>query len=161
MLAGWWTCHRSMWGDLVTDVVAMCPMGAWYVLHSIINRSKYSHKWSSWKVLLVTGGIGNDSVPYPNIDWLDTTELLVPGSNSWRLATSLLPQPMGGVRVASVDNTLFLAGRNTMHIAGWPVILLFPYFLILLSFFGLILVLNILLWLQNYEIGSFFTILGP
>ena len=68
---------------------------------------------------------------------------------------------MGGVRVASVDNTLFLAGRNTMHIAGWPVILLFPYFLILLSFFGLILVLNILLWLQNYEIGSFFTILGP
>ena len=29
---------------------------------------------------------------------------------------------------------------------------LFPYFLILLSFFGLKLVLNILLWLQNYEI---------
>ena len=38
---------------------------------------------------------------------------------------------------------------------------LFPYFLILLSFFGLKLVLNILLWLQNYEIWSFFTILGP
>ena len=45
---------------------------------------------------------------------------------------------------------------------GGPVILffskndtsleLFPYFLILLSFFGLNLVLNILLWLQNYEI---------
>ena len=29
---------------------------------------------------------------------------------------------------------------------------LFPYFLILLSFFGLNLVLNILLWLENYEI---------
>ena len=46
-------------------------------------------------------------------------------------------------------------------LTGWPVILLskkdtslglFPYFLILLSFFGLKLVLNILLWLQNYEI---------
>ena len=44
---------------------------------------------------------------------------------------------------------------------GGPVILfskndtsleLFPYFLILLSFFGLKLVSNILLWLQNYEI---------
>ena len=49
----------------------------------------------------------------------------------------------------------------SVYYAGWPVILLskkdtslglFPYFLILLSFFGLKLVLNILLWLQNYEI---------
>ena len=55
-------------------------------------------------------------------------------------------------------------------LTGWPVILLskkdtslglFPYFLILLSFFGLKLVLNILLWLQNYEIWSFLIILGP
>ena len=50
---------------------------------------------------------------------------------------------------------------------GWPAILpsekdtslgLFPYFLILLSFFGHKLVLNILLWLQKLEIWWFFNI---
>ena len=43
-------------------------------------------------------------------DYLDSTELLVPGSGSWRLATGLLPRPMQGVRVATVDNTLYLTG---------------------------------------------------
>ena len=57
--------------------------------------------------------------------------------------------------------TLHGAGQGGLiYYSGWPVILLskkdtslglFPYFLILLSFFGLKLVLNILLWLQNYE----------
>ena len=53
-------------------------------------------------MLLVTGGSGRDS--------LDSTELLVPGSGSWRLATGLLPQPMDSVRVATVANTLYLTG---------------------------------------------------
>ena len=42
--------------------------------------------------------------------YTDTTELLVPGSGSWRLATGLLPRPMWGVRVATVGNTLYLTG---------------------------------------------------
>ena len=50
----------------------------------------------SCQVLLVTGG-------YP---YTDTTELLVPGSGSWRLAAGLLPRPVDGVRVATVANTL-------------------------------------------------------
>ena len=58
---------------------------------------------SSWQVLLVTGG-----KDYP--DYHDSTELLVPGSGSWRLAAGLLPRPMSGVRVATVANTLYLTG---------------------------------------------------
>ena len=56
-------------------------------------------------MLLVTGGEN-----YP--DYLDSTELLVPGSGSWRLATGLLPRPMVDVRVATVDNKVFLTGEN-------------------------------------------------
>ena len=58
---------------------------------------------SSWQVLLVTGG-----KDYP--DYHDSTELLVPGSGSWRLAAGLLPRPMSGVRVATVANTLYAIG---------------------------------------------------
>ena len=58
------------------------------------------------QVLLITGG--NDG--YPKYDPLDTTELLVPGSGSWRLAAGLLPHPMSGLRVATVANTLYLTG---------------------------------------------------
>ena len=56
------------------------------------------------KVFLVTGGYagGNDS--------LDSTELLVPGSGSWRLATGLLPRPMAALSVATVANILYLTG---------------------------------------------------
>ena len=61
---------------------------------------------SSWQVLLVTGG-----KDYP--DYLDSTELLVPGSGSWRLATGLLPRPMVSMKVATVDNALFLTGGYT------------------------------------------------
>ena len=42
-------------------------------------------------------------------NYLDTTELLVPGSGSWRLAGQL-PRPLSGVRVATVANTLYLLG---------------------------------------------------
>ena len=41
---------------------------------------------------------------------LDSTELLVPGSGSWRLTTGLLPRPMDSMKIASVANTLFLTG---------------------------------------------------
>ena len=54
--------------------------------------------------MLVTGG-------YDGNDRLDSTELLVPGSGSWRLATGLLPRPMYSMGVATVDNTLYLTGR--------------------------------------------------
>ena len=58
-------------------------------------------------MLLVTGG-----KDYP--DYLDTTELLVPGSGSWRLATGLLPRSMSGVRVATVANTMYATGTGTV-----------------------------------------------
>ena len=60
-------------------------------------------QYNACQVLLVTGGEN-----YP--DYLDTTELLVPGSGSWRLATGLLPRPMCCMRVATVANTLYLTG---------------------------------------------------
>ena len=43
--------------------------------------------------------------------YLDSTELLVPGSGSWRLATGLLPRPMLGVGVTTVDNIAFVLGE--------------------------------------------------
>ena len=71
--------------------------------------------------------------------------------------------PRVGVQLTARDPASVIRAMNIidMEYSGWPVILLskkdtslglFPYFLILLSFFGLKLVLNILLWLQNYEI---------
>ena len=54
-------------------------------------------------MLLVTGGMNSPDI-------LDSTELLVSGSGSWRLATGLLPRPMVSMRVATVDNTVFLTG---------------------------------------------------
>ena len=60
-------------------------------------------------MLLVTAG--EDS----NDENLASTELLVPGSGSWRLATSLLPRPMAGVRVATVANTLYLTGTTIIR----------------------------------------------
>ena len=61
-------------------------------------------QYNACQVLLVTGGEN-----YP--DYLDTTELLVPGSGSWRLAAGLLPRPMCCMRVATVANTLYITGN--------------------------------------------------
>ena len=52
---------------------------------------------SPCEVLLVTGGWQGGWYP------MLSTELLVPGSGSWRL-TGLLHRPMEGVGVATVDN---------------------------------------------------------
>ena len=60
---------------------------------------------------MVTGGYYND-------DRLDSTELLVPGSGSWRLATGLLPRPMDGVRVATVANTLYGSYHVNLYLTG-------------------------------------------
>ena len=60
-------------------------------------------------MLLVTAG--EDS----NDENLASTELLVPGSGSWRLAAGLLPRPMDGVRVATVANTLYLTGTTIIR----------------------------------------------
>ena len=60
----------------------------------------------SWQVLLVTRGY----VYHGHGDYLDSTELLVPGSGSWRLAAGLLPRPVSDIRVATVANTLYLSG---------------------------------------------------
>ena len=53
---------------------------------------------------------------YDGNDKLDSTELLVPGSYSWRLAAGLLPRPMVDVRVATVDNKVFLTGEDIVSI---------------------------------------------
>ena len=54
-------------------------------------------------MLLVTGGYGDN--------WLDSTELLRPGSD-WQVITSArLPRPMTGVRVNTVDNRVLLSGE--------------------------------------------------
>ena len=63
-------------------------------------------------MLLVTGGCTDNYCNY----YVDSTELLVPGSGSWRLATGLLPRPMVDVRVATVDNKVFLTGENMIII---------------------------------------------
>ena len=57
-------------------------------------------------MLLVTGGYSSLNAK------LATTELLVPGSGSWRLAAGLLPRPLVDVRVATVNNKVFLTGEN-------------------------------------------------
>ena len=54
--------------------------------------------------MLVTGG-------YDGNDYLDSTELMVPGSGSWRLAAGLLPR-MESMRVATMDNNLYLTGDS-------------------------------------------------
>ena len=63
---------------------------------------------SPCEVLLVTGGWQGGWYP------MLSTELLVPGSGSWRL-TGLLHRPMEGVGVATVDNTVFLTGDYIVH----------------------------------------------
>ena len=64
---------------------------------------------SPCEVLLVTGGWQGGWYP------MLSTELLVPGSGSWRLTTGLLPRPMDSMKIASVANTLFLTGVVTLH----------------------------------------------
>ena len=43
-------------------------------------------------------------------EFLDSTELLVPGSGSWRMAAGLLPHDMQNMMLATVGNILYLTG---------------------------------------------------
>ena len=54
---------------------------------------------------MVTGGYDN----YDGV-YLDSTELLRPGSN-WQVITFRLPRQMSGVRVNNVDNRVLLTGK--------------------------------------------------
>ena len=66
------------------------------------------------QVLLVTGGFDED------LNRLDTTEFLRPGSD-WQVITSArLPRPMTGVRVATVDNRVLLFGEWNMSCHLYP-----------------------------------------
>ena len=61
----------------------------------------------SFKVLLVTGGLDS------NNDKLASTEQYVGADSTgsgWRLLTGLLPRPMTGLKVATVDNSIFVLG---------------------------------------------------
>ena len=63
-------------------------------------------------MLLVTGGYSNLNAK------LDSTELLVPGSGSWRLAAGLLPRPMAALRVATAANTLYGSYHVNLYLTG-------------------------------------------
>ena len=56
------------------------------------------------QVLMVTGGWGGDN-------YLDSTELLRPGSDWQEITSARLPRPMYGVRVNTVDNRVLLFGE--------------------------------------------------
>ena len=65
-------------------------------------------------MLLVTGGRDED------YNYLDTTEFLRPGSD-WQVITSArLPRPMSGLRVATVDNRVFLFGEWNISCNLYP-----------------------------------------
>ena len=71
-------------------------------------------------MLLVTGGMNSPDI-------LDSTELLVPGSSSWRLASGLLPRPMDGLSVTTVANTLYATGTLVILLlyVTWYLVLMF------------------------------------
>ena len=58
---------------------------------------------------MVTGGYGDSG----NVDggYLDSTELLRPGSDWQEITSARLPRPMHGVRVTNVDNRVLLFGE--------------------------------------------------
>ena len=56
-------------------------------------------------MLLVTGGYDE------HINYLDTTELLRPGSGWQEISSARLPRPMYGVRLSTVDNRVLLFGE--------------------------------------------------
>ena len=91
-------------------VAAMCLVETWSVSSMVIIIIIHNAFMPLCQVLLVVGGYRN----YPN-DLLDSTELLVPGSGAWRLATGLLPRHMEGMRVANVGNVIFLTGWYILY----------------------------------------------
>ena len=68
------------------------------------NPNIYIYLFFCLQVLLVTGG-------YDGYDYLDSTEMLRPGSGWQDVTSARLPRPMAGVRVSTVDNRVFLVGE--------------------------------------------------
>ena len=60
------------------------------------------------QVLLVTGGYNNNN---GELNILDTTETLRPGSEWQVISSAKLPKPMYGVRVTTMDNRVLLFGE--------------------------------------------------
>ena len=72
---------------------------------------KYQHFIPQIKVLLVTGG------KYSRSASLDSTEILKTPDDSWRtLTTARLPSPRSYLRAGTVNNNVFIFGKNR-HIA--------------------------------------------
>ena len=59
------------------------------------------------QVLLVTGGLYDS-------DYLDSTEILEDNTDTWKM-TAPLPSARYGLRAASVDNTIYVFGKNILY----------------------------------------------
>ena len=60
------------------------------------------------QVLLVTGGYNRDSGS------LDSTEILEDNTDTWKM-TAPLPSARSRLRAASVDNTIYVFGKNILY----------------------------------------------
>ena len=63
------------------------------------------------QVLLVTGGLLYSGGDYT---YLDSTEILEDNTDTWKM-TAPLPSARYGLRAASVDNTIFVFGKNILY----------------------------------------------
>merc|ERR1711894_641748 len=89
--------------------VSLYNRGGWVRDMPSLNTGRYGHGCSSFstvgeQILLVTGGYDGG--------FLDSTELLRPGSGWQEITSARLPRPMVGVRVSTVDNRVLLLGGN-------------------------------------------------
>ena len=62
------------------------------------------------QILMVTGGIGETSSK------IDSTEILEASGDSWKtLTTARLPSPRAGLRAGTVNNVVFIFGKNSLN----------------------------------------------
>ena len=63
------------------------------------------------QVLLVTGGMGTGGA------YLDSTEIMKTPDGSWRtLTTAMLPSPRLGLRAGTVNNVVYVFGKNCLNV---------------------------------------------